>query len=398
MKSFTTLLLFFISTLFIYTQQTNRSPASFDFDEGGISFTSQDSSSSVIMRFRLQNQFIMNSISESDLTINSSRLLVRRARVRFGGKLFDKRISFNFQLSFARADLDLESGFPNLVRDAMVFYNPGNNIQIGFGQTKLPGNRQRVISSGDLQFAERSIVNSKFTIDRDFGIQFGYFNEFGKVPFNIRAAFSQGDGRNQSTMPGNGFSYTARAEILPFGYFKSGGDYFEGDLLYENMPKISIGAGYNFNNKTTRSGGQLGPYLYEPRDINTILLDAIFKFRGFAFYTEYANRTSENPITINEQNDIINIYVGRGYLFQSSYCFRNMYEIATRYAEVIPNQEIWGLNDADMIRHIELTLTKYIHKHRAKIKGELRHNSVTNRASDIENNFWSFTINTEFGI
>ena len=55
--------------------------------------------------------------------------------------------------------------------DAVVKYAFSKNQQIWFGQTKLPGNRERVISSMALQFVDRSNVNSKFNIDRDFGVQ-----------------------------------------------------------------------------------------------------------------------------------------------------------------------------------------------------------------------------------
>ena len=51
-----------------------------------------------------------------------------------------------------------------------IKYYP-KNFEIWFGQGKLPGNRERVISSGNLQQVDRSLLNSLFTIDRDFGFQ-----------------------------------------------------------------------------------------------------------------------------------------------------------------------------------------------------------------------------------
>jgi hypothetical protein len=48
------------------------------------------------------------------------------------------------------------------------FYKPTKIV--GFGQTKLPGNNQRVVSSGSLEFTDRTINNSRFNIDRDFGL------------------------------------------------------------------------------------------------------------------------------------------------------------------------------------------------------------------------------------
>lgn len=395
----TILFILFLNSYIIFSQQTTSSPASFDFNDGGIYFSTADSTTSVYMRFRVQNQMIFNSVSESDLSIASSSLLTRRARVRFGGNLYDKRISYNFQFSFARNDIDLITGFPNIVRDAMVFYNPNEHIQIGFGQTKLPGNRQRVISSGDLQFSERSIINNRFNFDRDFGVQLAYINSIYEMPFYVRFAFSQGDGRNMGLLEGANFAYTGRFEFLPLGRFKNGGDYFEGDLEYEEDPKLSIGISFQRNEKSTRAGGQLGNYLFEPRDIETFIADAVFKLRGFAFYSEYANRHSPDPITINPENSQIrNIFVGEGYLFQASYTFRNFYEVAGRFAQSKPRDIIYGLNDAEFIRHTEIKSTKYLHKHRAKIGLELRHNYLKDMSSSNDKMFWSITFNTEFGI
>jgi hypothetical protein len=46
-----------------------------------------------------------------------------------------------------------------------------------FGQTKLPGNNQRVVSSGSLEFTDRTINNSRFNIDRDFGLFLDYSHQ-----------------------------------------------------------------------------------------------------------------------------------------------------------------------------------------------------------------------------
>ena len=36
----------------------------------------------------------------------------------------------------------------NIIRDAVITYRPNRHWNLSFGQTKLPGNRQRVNSSG----------------------------------------------------------------------------------------------------------------------------------------------------------------------------------------------------------------------------------------------------------
>ncbi|TDD77327.1 hypothetical protein [Flavobacterium caseinilyticum] len=57
------------------------------------------------------------------------------------------------QLSFAPGDVSQikEGKNINIIRDAVFFYRPNKNWNISFGQTKLPGNRQRVNSSGGFQ-------------------------------------------------------------------------------------------------------------------------------------------------------------------------------------------------------------------------------------------------------
>ena len=179
-------------------------------------------------------------------------------RLRLDGFVLNDRIRYYLQLNFSRQDLDLvEDVVAQPVRDAMVYYHFNKYTYIGFGQSKLPGNRQRVVSSGNLQFADRSIANGTFTLDRDFGV-FGYHTiPMGGQQLQLKGAVSSGDGRG--AVPENeGLAYTGRMEWLPFGSFANKGDYSEGDLEFEPKPKLSIGAAYCYNDRAVRTGGQLG--------------------------------------------------------------------------------------------------------------------------------------------
>ncbi|MBX3044366.1 MAG: porin [Candidatus Kapabacteria bacterium] len=384
--------------VFIEAQETTRSPASFDFNSNGIMFETADTSLSVIMRFRMQNRISYNTVSETDLSAKSTELAVRRLRLRFGGLLY-KKLSFNLQLSFARRDWDIvDSDLPNLIRDAMVFWNFSPNIQLGIGQTKLPGNRQRVISSGDMQFTDRSIVNSIFTIDRDFGIQGLYSTKISDVGLNIRGALSNGDGRYAPQMPGANFAYTGRIEVLPFGKFSGGGDYFEGDLMREQKPKLSVGVTYSYNEKSTRTRGQLGPQLLKTVDQSVLLADAILKYRGFAFYTEYAQRNADEPFTGFLEGAPVYVYIGQGYLFQASYIFDSNIEVAVRMATVIPDEAIREFSGAEFNRQFTGSLSYYISNHRAKAQLELIHNTLENMITNSERINWTGRFNLEVGI
>ncbi len=123
------------------------------------------------LRFRMQNRFGLTSAAGDDLDIATVDARVRRLRLRFDGFVLSERFQYYIQLNFSHSDLDLDAGgVAKPVRDAMIYYHLNDRFYFGFGQSKLPGNRQRVISSGNIQFPERSIANNAFTLDRDFGL------------------------------------------------------------------------------------------------------------------------------------------------------------------------------------------------------------------------------------
>ncbi|HEU4496528.1 MAG TPA: porin, partial [Flavobacterium sp.] len=196
----------------------------------GLGLTSPDSLFQLNIRFRMQNRvtYIEN---EGEETAYDGQ--IRRLRLRFDGYVGNPKFLYAIQLSFAPGDVgEIQEGENiNIIRDAIVFYRPNKNWNFGFGQTKLPGNRQRINSSGGLQLTDRTINNAKFTIDRDFGFQAHYLHEdLDKFSYNLKAAVTTGEGRNWTKSNDNGVAITAKAEIYPFGSFKKDGTFFEGDL------------------------------------------------------------------------------------------------------------------------------------------------------------------------
>jgi hypothetical protein len=359
------------------------------------------------MRFRMQNwaTYTTKTMDEDDafdLSAGSTDLVTRRLRMRFGGALIDPRLTFNLQLSFSRSDMDWnDTQFPNVIRDAMVFWNFSRDLQVGFGQTKLPGNRQRVISSADLEIPDRSIVNRDFNLDRDFGFQ-GFWRPItGDVVVNLRAAISSGDGRNQPIIPGGGLAYTGRIEVLPFGAFTGGGDYFEGDVLREQTPKVSVGLSYQRNDRQTKTRGTLGKALFAQRSSDILYADALFKYSGLSFYTEYASRTSNNPVTYRDsaRKEASAIFVGTGYMTQLSYVFPSMWNIAARYAVVDAGSQLAGLTEYTKQTNIAGVVGYYFNRHRVKANFELGTNQTTlyNKANLEEANYYA-RFNVELGI
>lgn len=379
----------------------------FKEDRKGFGVIAGDSLFSLKFQFRMQNRAGYVSESLDDLAAESFELRVRRLRLKLNGFVYDPKLTYYIQLSFSRGDMDWRGPedseinlSPNVLRDAVIYYNPTENLRFGFGQTKLPGNRQRVISSGDQQFVDRSLVNATFNIDRDFG----FFVHFKTGLFNLSGAITSGEGRNVLTSS-NGLAYTGRVEYLPLGRFTGENDYIEGDLEREPLPKLSLGSTLSYNDGAMREGGQVGGDLFAPRGIRTIEFDALFKYKGWAFYNEFMQRHTSNPVTEESgTNEIMYVYDGEGYLSQLSYLFRNNFEIAARYLVIVPDDRLYDNPDFPMIyepqvRQIELGVTRYIIGHRLKIQANVVRANHTNLLDDTaDGGFWSAIFQVELGI
>ncbi|MDX2208518.1 MAG: porin [Gemmatimonadales bacterium] len=367
-------------------------------DGRGVTFTSADSATRITMRFRIQQLLTVRSDDDDDQGIDQVAFQIRRARFRLGGTVGDPRLSFNLQLSFSRSDLDSrDTDFSNVLRDAAVAWRFSPNFQTIMGQTKLPGNRQRVISSGDLELPERSIVNSRFTLDRDVGVQFWWADTLGGTPVHLRTALSNGDGRNPDGND-NGLAYTARLEWQPLGPFVGGSDDFEGDLLRNPSPRLALAATTQYNDKAVRTGGQLGPRLHDPRSMTTYEADLLFKYRGLAVYSEVATRNADDPITtaVGEPNRFV--YVGWGRLVQVSYQIGNGFAPVARWALVTPDNVI--ANEAGGARQEQWGggITKYFNRHRVKTTVEVLHDKVSANAAAAEREGWIGRWALEVGI
>jgi hypothetical protein len=381
------------------------SPTLVDFTWArGITVRDEADTFELNVRFRTQNRITFQSRSGDDLALDDVEAVPRRLRLRLEGFAADPRLQYKIQLSFTRGDQDWDNaGVPNVVRDAVVVWQQAKGLQFLFGQTKLPGNRQRVVSSGDLQFADRSIVNATYNIDRDTGMQVHASQTLVGMVFNLRGAVTYGEGRNGGIAPaGNrGMAYTGRFEFLPFGAFTGGGDYFEGDLLREPTPKVSLAATHSRNYRTNRTGGQLGRLLFEPRTMDTTFVDVLGKWQGLALYGEYARRsTTRAPITTGmEAGRMVErfVHVGTGWLAQASYLVTQRVELAGRYATILPRASIQRLTNK--VEQSTGVVTYYLQGHRVKFQTDLTYDRETAQDPDRAGlSRWVGRLQIELGI
>ena len=127
----------------------------------------------------------------------TSNWLIRRSRLKFSGFAYSPKVKYKIELGLSNRDHGGESihtnNTSNLILDAFLRWNFYKNMEVWIGQTKLPGNRERVISSQKLQFVDRSLVNSRYNIDRDMGIQFRNKFNIGSIATRQALAISQGE-------------------------------------------------------------------------------------------------------------------------------------------------------------------------------------------------------------
>jgi len=365
----------------------------------GVGMTSPDSIFQLNIRFRMQNRATY--LSEEGAEEDEINAEIRRLRLRFDGYVGDPRFLYAIQLSFSPGDTggSIEEGDNlQIIRDAVVFYQPNKNWTFGFGQTKLPGNRQRTNSSGALQFTDRTINNASFNIDRDFGFQIQNLNEFkDKFSYNFKGAITTGEGRNDTKNSDTGLAYTGKVELYPLGAFTKNGSFFEGDLARESKPKLMISGAYSFNNKATKTQGQLGEKLFEQKDISSLFLDAMLKYNGWAFQTAYMSRMADNPITYNpdDNTDISYVYVGDGMDYQLSYLFPSNFELLGRYSTQNMHKDVKSFTPDK--KQYSMGVTKYFWEHAFKMQAELTFDELNYLNGDTKNN-WYVRFQIEMGI
>lgn len=365
-----------------------------EFGSRGFVLNGRDGFSYLAFRFRLQ-QWAGVSTNDDEDGIAGTQFLVRRMRFRFESVVWDPRLKVNAQFSFSRGDLDFEnSQIPNILRDVTAKWQFTPNFSMMGGQTKLPGNRQRVISSGEQQFTDRSIVNGAFTLDRDMGMWATYTRGMSSRPVILSAALTSGEGRAVAT--GNaGLAYTGRLEMHPLGAFTGGGDNFEGDLAREKSPRLAIGLTFSHNEQAERAGGQLGKYLYEARDMQVGLADVLVKYNGFAFSSELARREARAPIT-TDGTDSLAILTGTGLTAQASYVFPSQIEIGARFSVVNPHRDVRAQFDRQQQRSV--VLTRYFRAHRVKMQGELMRDDFRDGVTGATRGGWGLRTSFEVGI
>ena len=371
-----------ISTFLSMNAQKTKAPK---FGKGLFNLVGKDSTFTMKVGLRFQTLATSGWDAGNGLSNQTTSMLIRRSRLKFDGWAFSPKLKYKLELGLSNRDQSGASKYtsnaPRYILDAVLKWNFSGNFVLWFGQTKLPGNRERVISSANLQQVDRSLLNSRFTIDRDIGIQLRHKFNLTDT-FLVKEIFSiaQGEGRNITTGNIGGHQYTTRVELFPFGDFASKGDYKGSDLKFEQNPKLSLGFAYDFNNDASKTRSNQGSYMlndtgFFSTNISTLYIDAMYKHKGFSFMGEYAKRTAKDAFAKNSDGTLTGdeVQVGNGLNLQTGYLLSKTVELSGRYTNISLDKNITGKGAENQYT---LGLSKYISGHQLKVQTDLSYTDI----------------------
>jgi len=248
-----------------------------------------------------RNRYLQPRLEKDD----STGFDIQRLRLTFSGHVFSPDLTYYIQL---RTDVD--TGYDTRLRDAYVNYKFSDAFQFQAGYFKTAALQQRLTSTGDLQFVDRSMVHAVFDLSRNIGVRFWgkLFEKRLEWFFDVTNSFNGAGNRTITNDPPEldgdpGLAFRLVWHALgddPGKDLK-----VESDIEFHESPALDFAFHYAFNNdegdqSTTeipfpiprRANGVGGFGLTNTNglQINQFGFASAFKWQGFSARGEYILR------------------------------------------------------------------------------------------------------------
>ncbi|MFW6066812.1 MAG: porin [Myxococcota bacterium] len=289
------------------------------------------------LKLRVRTQLLYTWVHDGPSGNDAQSFQLRRSRVVFEGNLFGEHNEYKVELAVAPRDMSADPDVgPTLtpILDTYFNFTHLRDLQVRVGQYKVPFSRERVISSGDLEFVDRSITNAEFTVDRDIGLELFSDDLLGLDKLRYHAGVYMGAGRDAFQLDDFDMMYLARLEYLPFGMFA---DYKQGDFERLLAPRLSIGAGYAYLDAATGTRGILGdpPADGGTTDYHVATADAVFMYGGLSVTGRGFYRKGERNVPAGETPDPAFARNGFGLSGQVAYLIPRLpLQLGVRYSGI----------------------------------------------------------------
>jgi len=264
------------------------------YDKGFVFESTDDKGFAFKMKFSILAQ-IQGYVNDTDEKNVATNFQLRRLELKWDGYAFRPWFYYTFMIDPASSQL---------LKDMYFTVAYQKEISPRVGQWKVPFNREELNSSSALQFVERSIVNSEFSLERDRGL--ALMGGIGKNNnFSYSAGVFNGDGLNGTSVDSN-MLYVGRIQLGLGGEdykFNSNGT-FPTAKAYDIVPNfakkptfaVGFGAsalpGLNCDRKTPNGGvcDRIAELGFPQSNFTQITGDVSFKMPYFNVEGEYDGR------------------------------------------------------------------------------------------------------------
>ena len=309
----------------------------------------------------------------------------RRARFKVDGHAFTPWIKYNYEYDLVDTR--------NL--NAFVTVSKWEWLQLRFGQWKVDYSRERSDSSGKQQFADRSIVNRAFTLDRQKGAAIlGRVMKGTLGDSRYYVGVFTGNGRGFRTAPGkseldHGDGSPMVAARYQWNFLGRDVGYSQSDLNYHEKPAaaLAFGAARNrsrFTRFSSSGGGRLDgfePGLLGQYSLSQFMEEAAMKYRGFSLQHELHWKRIEDNVNV-QTTFMRGSYVQAGYFFH--YLFPRIprqLELGARYALVDPNR----VRGNDLQKELAFVVNWFFYGHANKLTFDTsRYSLARNGAEELK--------------
>ena len=172
--------------------------------------------------------------------------------------------------------------------------------------------------------------------------------------------------------------------------------------MREKSPKLSLAGAFSYNDRAGRLQGQKGTLLDgdNRRSLQSWFADLIFKYQGFAFYTDVMGRLCSNPEILDKDGNITQrVYTGLGINLQASYIFNYDWEVALRHSSLLPDAGTAQYEGYTTRNQATIALTKYFIGHNLKIHADFSYNYATGATQGyLANQRWQAQLSVDVGI
>lgn len=368
--------------------------AHISYGKNGFEFRTENDKFSLAIQNRIQaryaNPFDSDPRSVGDLEREGSSFMIRRARTKLKGHAYWPWLQYYLQYDWSQP----------ILRDLSLTLDNYKWAKLWVGRGKVFYNDERVSSSGNQQFVNRSIVNDIFTVDRQQGVQlFGNLFPGSWHDISYYSGVFTGLGVGERNNDDNHMMYSSRLQWNALGGEMP---FSQSDIEFHEKPALNFAfaaatnrsrcTAFETDSRSCRglpgfSPGQDGQYR-----LNQMMEEVRFKWRGFSLQHEM--HWKEVVDTLKSRGDPTRKTNLMGGLVQAGYFPHYLFpiiprnlEFAGRYAFVDPNVNF----NNDWQQEASGVMTYFFNGHLNKVNFQVSHLTVGDHSNQRYWLQWDFS-------